>query len=144
MHRFRRFLPMFYPVPDEELVKILKDRRHGGRRDWPVEAMLNAFYACLVLQFRSAASLRRNLGNNPTLMRIWGFELKPNPENKIRVPSKSAFSQHGNPRSNTRIRRSGRHSCCNQPRLLENFTVKCFPTGQTRQNRTLEICVLSV
>ena len=74
-------------------MEILKERRKGGRRDWPVEAMLNAFYALLVLQFRSAADLHRNLGRNPTLMRICGFEQKPNQEGPMRVPSTSALSQ---------------------------------------------------
>ena len=44
--------------PVEELVKILKELRQDGHRDSPVEAMLNAFYACLVLQFRLMASFR--------------------------------------------------------------------------------------
>ena len=80
-------------MPDAELVENLKARRKGGRQDWPVEAMLNAFYALLVLQYRSMADLQRNLGRNPTLMRICGFELKPNAEKKFRVPSTSALSR---------------------------------------------------
>ena len=83
-------------MPDENLVKIPKNRRKGSHQDWPVETMLNAFYACLVLQFRLMASLQRHLWNNPTLMRIFGFELKSNSENKIRVPSTSALSRFWN------------------------------------------------
>ena len=37
--------------------------------------MLNAFYAGLVLQYRSVESLRRNLSTNLTLMRVCGFSL---------------------------------------------------------------------
>ena len=47
-------------MPDAQLVAILKKRRKGGRRDWPVAAMLNALYALLVLQYRSMASLRHH------------------------------------------------------------------------------------
>ena len=39
-------------MPDEKLVATLERRRKGGHKDWPVEPMLNAFYAMLVLQFR--------------------------------------------------------------------------------------------
>ena len=37
-------------MPDEKLVKNLKERRQGGRRHWPA-AMLNAFYAFLCCSF---------------------------------------------------------------------------------------------
>ena len=74
-------------------MKILKSCRKGGRKNWPVEAMLNAFYALLVLQYRSMADLQRNLASNPTLMRICGFELKPSKKGKFRVPSMSALSR---------------------------------------------------
>ena len=60
-------------MQDDELLKILKRCRKGGYREWSVEAMLNAFYASLVLQYRSVESLRRNLAANPTLMRVCGF-----------------------------------------------------------------------
>ena len=50
------------------------------------------FYACLVLQFRLMASLQRDLGTNPTLMRIYGFQLKPDRKGKIQESSKSVFS----------------------------------------------------
>ena len=36
---------MIKHMPDAELVAILEEHRKGGRRDWPVAAMLNAFYA---------------------------------------------------------------------------------------------------
>ncbi len=56
--------------------------------------MFNAFYAILVLQYRSSIEcLRRNLAANPTLMRVCGFPLVPNRKGYIRVPSKSEFSR---------------------------------------------------
>ena len=55
--------------------------------------MLNAYYAMIVLQYRSVESLRRNLAANPTLMRVCGFLMKANKKGNIRVPSKSAFSR---------------------------------------------------
>ena len=64
-------------MPDAELVVILKERRQGGRQDWPVETMLNAFYATLVQQNRSAVSQSRNLSTNPTLMKVCRFRLEP-------------------------------------------------------------------
>ena len=80
-------------MQDEELRHLLRRCREGGRQDWPVEAMLNAYYAMIVLQYRSVESLRRNLAANPTLMRVCGFPMKANQKDSIRVPSKSAFSR---------------------------------------------------
>ena len=80
-------------MQDEELRHLLRRCREGGRQDWPVEAMLNAYYAMIVLQYRSIESLRRNLAANPTLMRVCGFPMKANKKDNIRVPSKSAFSR---------------------------------------------------
>ena len=80
-------------MQDEELRHLLRRCREGGRQDWPVEAMLNAYYAMIVLQYRSIESLRRNLAANPTLMRVCGFPMKSNRKNGVRVPSKSAFSR---------------------------------------------------
>ena len=50
---------------DDKLAAILEHRCKGGRKDWPAGAMLNAFYAMLVLQYRSVECLRRNLATNP-------------------------------------------------------------------------------
>ena len=55
--------------------------------------MLNAFYGLLVLQYRLMADLQRKLGQNQTLMRICGFELKPGKKDKFRVPSTNALSR---------------------------------------------------
>ena len=62
-------------MQDEELLKILRGCRKGGRQDWPVEAMLNAFYAGLVLQYCSVEFLWRNLADDSTMMRVCGFSL---------------------------------------------------------------------
>ena len=80
-------------MPDEKLAATLERRRKGGRKDWPVAAMLNAFYAMLVLQYRSVECLRRNLANNPTLMRVCGFAAEADANGHMRVPSKSTFSR---------------------------------------------------
>ena len=75
-------------MPDAELVEILKERRQGGRQDWPVEAMPNAFYATLVQQYRSVVSQSRNLATNPTLMQIL---TRTGQNSQIRVPSRVHF-----------------------------------------------------
>ena len=79
-------------MPNDKLVAILKRRCKDGCKDWPVEAMLNAFYAMLVLKYRSIECLRRNLANNPTLMRVCGFPPIPGRDDYMQVPSKSMFS----------------------------------------------------
>ena len=78
---------------DEELLQLLRHCRKGSRKDWPVCAMLNAYYAMMVLQYRSIESLRRNLAPNPTLMRVCGFPMKADKKNCIQMPSQSAFSR---------------------------------------------------
>ena len=53
--------------------------------------MLNAYYAMMVLQYRSIESLWCNLVDNPTLMKVGRFPMKSNKKNCFRVPLKSVF-----------------------------------------------------
>lgn len=62
---------------DAEQVKILKSYRKFDRRDWPIEAMLNAFYLSLVLHLSLSEVSAVQLGGNPTLMRVCDFPLEP-------------------------------------------------------------------
>ena len=90
-------------IDDRDLVNELRRRRSGfgGRGDWPVEAMLNAFYVMDVLQVRSTEEFRRHLQINPVLMRALGFPMHAHDVSHTtgphtegwRVPSSSAFSR---------------------------------------------------
>ncbi len=83
----------------ETVCQIRIHRNRKGRQDWPIEAMLQALFAMIVLQHRSVASFRRELKRNPTLMIALGFELKPaadcdrEPFVHYKVPSDGAFSR---------------------------------------------------
>ena len=73
-----RLRGIFTQLDISEIVcQIRTHRNRKGRQDWPIEAMLQALFAMIVLQHRSVASLRRELKRNPTLMIALGFELKP-------------------------------------------------------------------
>ena len=62
-------------MQDDELRHLLRRCREGGRQDWPVE------------------SLRRNLADNSTLMKVCCFPMKSNKKDCFRVLSKSAYSR---------------------------------------------------
>ena len=64
-------------LPDDALMQALEARRAKGRDDYPVQAMWNAILAGIVFQHPSIASLRRELGRNPALMNLCGFEMLP-------------------------------------------------------------------
>ena len=60
-----------------ELVGEISRRRQGrGRKDWPVEAMLNSVYAMDILQHRSVSGFIRELRRNPSLMLVLGFKVR--------------------------------------------------------------------
>ena len=95
-----RLRGIFAQIDLTEVRREIRRHRHGkGRQDWPIEAMLQAVLAMIVLQHRSVASFRRELMRNPTLMIALGFELKAaangerNPWVRYRVPSDGAFSR---------------------------------------------------
>ena len=72
---------IFTRIDLTEVSREIRRHRNGkGRQDWPIEAMLQAVLAMIVLQHRSAASFRRELMRNPTLMIALGFELKAPPK----------------------------------------------------------------
>ena len=88
-----RLRGIFAQIDLTEVRREIRLHRSGkGRQDWPIEAMLQAVLAMIVLQHRSVASFRRELMRNPTLMIALGFELKAaangerNPWARYRVP----------------------------------------------------------
>ena len=95
-----RLRGIFAQIDLTEVRREIRLHRNGkGRQDWPIEAMLQAVLAMIVLQHRSVASFRRELMRNPTLMIALGFELKAAangeriPWARYRVPSDGAFSR---------------------------------------------------
>lgn len=61
-------------LPDEKLIKKLKEIRGKGRNEWPVEAMWNSFIASFVFDHDSIASLLRELNRNSQLRLLCGFQ----------------------------------------------------------------------
>jgi len=61
-------------LPDEELVRLLEQRRGRGRDDYPVRPMWNALIAGIVFQHPSAAALIRELWRNGELRQLGGFD----------------------------------------------------------------------
>ena len=64
-------------LPDEEIVAALEAGRGRGRNDYPVSAMRRAPIAGVVFQHPSIRSLLRELGRNPALLELCGFEALP-------------------------------------------------------------------
>ena len=64
-------------LPDEEIVAALEAGRGRGRNDYPVSAMWRALIAGVVFQHPSIQSLLRELGRNPALLELCGFEALP-------------------------------------------------------------------
>ena len=73
----RRLERVLEALPDEELVSSLEATRGRGRDDYPVRAMWRAVVAGVVFGHRSTASLVRELGRNPALLAVCGFEALP-------------------------------------------------------------------
>ena len=73
----RRLEMVLDALPDEELVAALEAVRGQGRDDYPVRAMWRALVAGVVFGHRSVASLLRELGRNPALLAVCGFDPLP-------------------------------------------------------------------
>ena len=73
----RRLELVLDALPDEELVAALESVRGRGRDDYPVRAMWRALVAGVVFGHRSVASLVRELGRNPALLAVCGFDPLP-------------------------------------------------------------------
>ena len=73
----RRLEMVLDALPDEELLEALEAVRGRGRDDYPVRAMWRALVAGMVFGHRSAASLVRELGRNPALLAVCGFDPLP-------------------------------------------------------------------
>lgn len=61
-------------VPDEKIVKKLKEIRGKGRNDYPVEAVWNSILVMPLLECSSVEQLRRELSRNRDLRKICGFD----------------------------------------------------------------------
>ena len=64
-------------LPDGEIVATLEAGRGRGRNDYPVRAMWRALIAGVVFQHASVQSLLRELGRNPALLEVCGFDPLP-------------------------------------------------------------------
>lgn len=69
-----RLQKVFDNLPDEKLIRKLKEKRGKGRNEWPVEAMWNSFIASFIFDHDSVASLLRELNRNSQLRIICGFQ----------------------------------------------------------------------
>ena len=69
-----RLQNVFENIPDENLIRKLKEIRGKGRNEWPVEAMWNSFIASFIFDHDSAASLLRELNRNSQLRILCGFQ----------------------------------------------------------------------
>ena len=69
-----RLQKVFDNLPDEKLIRRLKEKRGKGRNEWPVEAMWNFFIASFIFDHDSIASLLRELNRNSLLRIICGFQ----------------------------------------------------------------------
>ena len=61
-------------LPDEGVVSALEARRGRGRDEYPARAMWRALVAGVVFGHGSSASLLRELGRNPALLGVCGFD----------------------------------------------------------------------
>ena len=64
-------------LPDEEIVAALEAGRGRGRNDYPVGSMWRALIAGVVFRHASIQSLLRELGRNPALLELCGFDPLP-------------------------------------------------------------------
>ena len=64
-------------LPDGEIIEALEALRGNGRNDYPVSALWRALVAGVVFQHPSIASLVRELGRNPALLEVCGFDPLP-------------------------------------------------------------------
>ena len=61
-------------LPDAGVVEALESRRGRGRDEYPVSALWRALVAGVVFGHESSASLLRELGRNPALLGLCGFD----------------------------------------------------------------------
>ena len=65
---------VFDNLPDEKLIRRLKEKRGKGRNEWTAEAMWNSFIAGFIFDHDSVAGLLRELNRNSQLRIICGFQ----------------------------------------------------------------------
>lgn len=106
-------------LPDAEVVAALEARRGRGRDEYPVPAMWRALVAGMVFGHASSASLLRELGRNPALLGLCGFDAlgrqAPTRRTVVRDASGSAAVVH-----EVRPRRDGVPTAWAFSRFLSN------------------------
>ena len=115
-------------LPDGELVGALESRRGRGRDEYPVSAMWRALVAGMVFGHESAASLLRELGRNPALLGVCGFD----PLGRQSAPRrtlKSRAAGAAEPALEARPRRDGVPTAWAFSRFLSNVAALEEETG---------------
>ena len=81
-----RLQKVFDNIPDDKLIRKLKEKRGKGRNEWPVEAMWNSFIASFIFDHDLIASLLRELNRNS---QRYGFQQKYHDKRIFRIPLKT-------------------------------------------------------
>jgi len=76
-------------MPDEKLMRKLESKRKNGRDDYPVRVMWNSILAAVAFDHERIESFRREMGRNPALLEICGFNIF---KKKV-IPSASAYTR---------------------------------------------------
>ena len=76
-------------IPDERLMRLLEQKRHKGRDDYPVRATWHSVLAGVVYQHPTVEALRRELARNGELRKLCGFD--PG-KGMLAVPTPSAYT----------------------------------------------------
>ncbi|MFC1871071.1 transposase [Chloroflexota bacterium] len=85
---FERILkPIFYTLPDNDLLEALGKTRYTGRPGYPIKVMWHTIVAMYVLNFKTYSQLIRELQNNPILASACGIQSCDD------IPSKFAYSR---------------------------------------------------
>ena len=80
-------------VPDEEIIKKLKEIRGKGRNEYPIVPIWNSILIMPILECSSVEQLRRELSRNSDLRKLCGFEDANYYYGKCKlVPSAKAYS----------------------------------------------------
>ena len=80
-------------VPDEKIVKKLKEIRGKGRNDYPIEAVWNSILIMPLIECSTVEQLRRELSRNRDLRKLCGFNDYNSYYGKVKlVPPPKAYS----------------------------------------------------
>ena len=105
-------------LPDGAVLEALRAKRGRGRDEYPVQAMWRALVAGLVFGHASSASLLRELGRNPALLQLCGFD----PLQRGKAGLRSDDHRQLRSRGKTRLRFSHRHAAKGLPNGIGSGT----------------------